>query len=497
MARAFLAQRRLSLIAAQLMSAVADGDTTAVGSEEAPGPSIDNSQAGDDKSDGEANNFPKSQRIAIGGVGALLTTVGSLGLGKWAWRHYPRLVTGGACGVATGGGAAMLAVAVQGGLPRPTAREPSPKRMVRLRLLNDEALLVSDIAALARLRGEKPWPIEVQKALAVADRAGRASQRASAAQRDREVLAEVRQGVADGASGVVMRRRLRPCIFVVDFPPVNRGPRPEAPGGASAVDALAASVNFVLAAAAERDEVLLRLTSPGGSVTSFGLAAAQLQRLRTAGLRLTACVDTVAASGGYMMACVADRIVAAPFAMVGSIGVIAGVPNVHRLLERNEVEFQQVTAGKYKRTVNVLTANTDEGLAKFREEIEEVHDAFKSHVQHWRPGLNVEEVATGEVWFGEGARKLGLIDDLGTSDEVIRCMVQEGFDAVEVGPALPRKTGLLRLLGGIGTLDTFSAALMHQGNTAAAAAERLVRAAAGTRGKPRVEVARPRVDARL
>merc|ERR1711920_1094722 len=141
-------------------------------------------------------------------------------------------------------------------------------------------------------------------------------------------------------------------------------------------------MGFVLASASEHDEVLLRLASPGGAVPTYGLAAAQLQRIRDAGIRLTICVDTVAASGGYMMACVADHVIAAPFAMVGSIGVIAGSPNFHELLERNQVEFTQVTAGKYKRTVNVLTPNTPEGIAKFKEDVEVIHTSFKEHVQH-------------------------------------------------------------------------------------------------------------------
>merc|ERR1712228_111119 len=119
------------------------------------------------------------------------------------------------------------------------------------------------------------------------------------------------------------------------------------------------------------------------------------------------------------MACIANRIVAAPFSSIGSIGVLAGVPNFHRVLDRNEVEFTQVTGGKYKRTVNVLTPNTPEGLAKFRQDVDDIHGAFKSHVAQWRPNLDIEEVATGEVWLGASALERGLVDAVGTSDEEI------------------------------------------------------------------------------
>jgi len=209
-------------------------------------------------------------------------------------------------------------------------------------------------------------------------------------------------------------------------------------------------VSFILAAASEHDEALLRLTSPGGGVATYGLAAAQLQRLRAAGVRLHVCVDTVAASGGYMMACVGNTITAAPFAMVGSIGVIAGVPNFHRILERNEVEFQQITAGKYKRTANILTPNTDEGLAKFREDVETIHEAFKGHVQKCRPQIDVDAVATGEVWLGASALDRGLVDSLGTSEDLIRLKALEGFTIVELSPAKKDKHGLARLLEGLG-----------------------------------------------
>jgi serine protease SohB len=241
---------------------------------------------------------------------------------------------------------------------------------------------------------------------------------------------------------------LRPRLFVFDFKPGEGAEAAMPQSTKSRIELLTASVDFILATASKHDEALLRLTSPGGAVSTYGLAAAQLQRLRDEGVRLTICVDTIAASGGYMMACVGDRIVATPFSMVGSIGVIAGVPNLHKVLERNDVEFVQETAGKYKRTVNMLTPNTDEGRAKFREDINIVHEAFKSHIKENRPSLDVEAIATGEVWLGSQALDKGLVDELGTSDEVIRKRVLSGFDAIQLSKAKEGKKGLAKLLEG-------------------------------------------------
>jgi serine protease SohB len=167
------------------------------------------------------------------------------------------------------------------------------------------------------------------------------------------------------------------------------------------------------------DEVLVCLESGGGLVTAYGLAAAQLARLRAAGLRLTVSIDKVAASGGYMMAAVAEHIVAAPFAIVGSIGVVAQIPNVHRLLQRHDVDIELLTAGQYKRTLTVLGENTQEGRDKFQSQLNETHELFKAFLSEYRPALDLATVATGEYWFGTQALSLGLVDELVTSDEWI------------------------------------------------------------------------------
>jgi serine protease SohB len=188
---------------------------------------------------------------------------------------------------------------------------------------------------------------------------------------------------------------------------------------ASATDSLRQEITTLLSVATPDDQVVLKLESPGGMVHGYGLAASQLQRIKDAQLKLTICVDKVAASGGYMMACLADRLVAAPFAIIGSIGVIASVPNVHKLLKKNDIDYLEITAGEFKRTITPLGEITEAGMTKFRGQIEEVHELFKKHVVSKRPMLDLSRVATGEYWYGQQAKDLDLIDELGTSDDIL------------------------------------------------------------------------------
>lgn len=189
---------------------------------------------------------------------------------------------------------------------------------------------------------------------------------------------------------------------------------------ASETTALREEINAILAVAnAEKDEVLLRLESPGGVVYGYGLAASQLARLKQAGIKLTVAVDKVAASGGYMMACVADKIVSAPFAIIGSVGVVAQMPNIHRLLKKHDVDVEVMTAGEYKRTMTVLGENTEKGKQKFQQELEETHELFKQFVSEHRPNLDIAKIATGEHWFGKQALALNLVDEIATSDDLI------------------------------------------------------------------------------
>ncbi|ELY4606522.1 protease SohB [Cronobacter turicensis] len=208
----------------------------------------------------------------------------------------------------------------------------------------------------------------------------------------------------------------KPTLYVLDF---------KGSIDAHEVTALREEVTAVLAVAKPADEVLLRLESPGGVVHGYGLAASQLQRLRERQIPLTVAVDKVAASGGYMMACVADKIVAAPFAIIGSIGVVAQIPNFNRLLKRNDIDIELHTAGQYKRTLTLLGENTEEGREKFREDLNETHQLFKEFVHSMRPSLDIEAVATGEHWYGVQAQEKGLVDDISTSDDLIIARMQE------------------------------------------------------------------------
>ena len=208
----------------------------------------------------------------------------------------------------------------------------------------------------------------------------------------------------------------KPCVYVLDF---------KGDISASETTALREEVSAIIDVAEAEDEVLLRLESPGGVVYGYGLAASQLARLKSKGIKLTVAVDKVAASGGYMMACVADKIVAAPFAIIGSIGVVAQVPNIHRLLKKHDVDVDVMTAGEFKRTVTVLGENTEKGKQKFQQELEETHQLFKQFVLQNRPHLDIDKIATGEHWFGTQALELKLVDEITTSDDLILDKMKE------------------------------------------------------------------------
>ena len=202
----------------------------------------------------------------------------------------------------------------------------------------------------------------------------------------------------------------KPCIYVLDF---------KGDISASETTALREEISAIINVAKVDDEVLLRLESPGGVVHGYGLAASQLARLKQKGIKLTVSVDKVAASGGYMMACVADKIVSAPFAIIGSIGVVAQIPNIHRLLKKHDVDVDVMTAGEFKRTVTVLGENTEKGKQKFQQELEETHQLFKQFVSQNRPCIDIDKIATGEHWFGQQAIDLKLVDEISTSDDLI------------------------------------------------------------------------------
>ena len=188
---------------------------------------------------------------------------------------------------------------------------------------------------------------------------------------------------------------------------------------ASAVSSLREEITAILMVATKNDEVFVRLESGGGVVHGYGLAASQLMRLRDKNISLTVSVDKVAASGGYMMACVGNRIIAAPFSIIGSIGVIAQIPNFHKVLKKHDVDFDQFTAGEFKRTVTMFGENTEEAKTKFREEIEDIHVLFKDFIVQHRPDVDIVKVSTGESWPGTRALERKLVDELKTSDDYL------------------------------------------------------------------------------
>lgn len=233
------------------------------------------------------------------------------------------------------------------------------------------------------------------------------------------------------------RKKNNQKVYILDF---------KGDTAASAVDNIREEITLILATAkAGCDRVVVRLESPGGMVHGYGLAAAQLVRLRDAGFHLTICVDKVAASGGYMMACIASEIISAPFAVVGSIGVVAQVPNFNRLLKEHHVDFELYTAGQFKRTVTMFGENTPEGKAKFEEELQQTHELFKHFVEKYRPQINMEKVATGEHWYGRDALDLNLVDKLQTSDEyLLGLLPQHDVYVIQTRrkPTLGEKIGL-------------------------------------------------------
>jgi len=202
----------------------------------------------------------------------------------------------------------------------------------------------------------------------------------------------------------------RKRVYVLDF---------DGDVAAEEVSSLREEITTVLSIAEPCDEIILKLESPGGMVHAYGLAASQLQRIKDAKIPLTICVDKVAASGGYMMACLADKLVAAPFAIIGSIGVVVQLPNFHKILKKNEVDYEVISAGEYKRTLSTFGEITDKGRAKVQEDVENIHEIFKQWVKSHRPIVDVSRVATGETWVGMQAKERYLVDELNTSDDVL------------------------------------------------------------------------------
>lgn len=221
---------------------------------------------------------------------------------------------------------------------------------------------------------------------------------------------------------------------------------------ADEVASLREEITAILTLAEPLDEVLLRLESPGGMVHSYGLASSQLLRIKSKQIPLTICVDKVAASGGYMMACLADRLVSAPFAIIGSIGVLVQLPNFHRVLKKNEVDYEIISAGEFKRTLSQFGEITQKGRDKVQEEVETMHDIFKAWIKEHRPSVEIDKIATGETWVGTQAKERYMVDEIKTSDDCIVSACEEA-DVYEVEYELPKS--LQDKIGGVfqGTVE--------------------------------------------
>lgn len=253
--------------------------------------------------------------------------------------------------------------------------------------------------------------------------------------RKKEEKKKIKAEKAQSKKGDGVENERKPHLFVLNF---------KGDISASETAALREEISAIIAVAKADDEVLVCLESPGGMVHSYGLAASQLNRLKKKQIKLTIAVDKVAASGGYMMACVADKIISAPFAIIGSIGVVAQVPNFHRLLKKHDIDVDVMTAGEYKRTVTLLGENTEKGKLKFQQELEETHQLFKQFVAQHRPQVNIEQIATGEHWFGQQALELNLVDEIATSDDLI---IQAIKDRLVLSVKYVMKKSLVQKLG--------------------------------------------------
>ena len=446
-----------------------------------------------------AEQRPSAAVKALGGAGGLAALAG---VGVLGHAHYAD-VAAALCALASNpdvaGGALLGAGALAGcgaaaaasKAPRPpalvsarTGKKPKPSPLAALggraaddddgsagfefHLLNDDAKLRKARSALDELleTGYDALPADARAKLTAAHAKAAKAREAADAEAVAERATFVRDALGeDGGDAADVAAALRPRCFVYDFDTTKKQL-----GSRGAVARLEAVVDLLSAVATRHDELVLRVTSPGGSVSDFGLAASLVLRLRrTTGVGVTAAVDVVAASGGYMLAVCSDRVVAAPFAFVGSVGVITMIPNFHRVLDREKIDFLQFTAGRYKRTVTPVTEATDAAKAKLQSELEEIHGAFKDLVAANRADSDIEAVATGEAWIASLAPP-GVVDELMTSGELLREKMATQ-DVVLVKPARERPRSLLEALNAavLGGLGLAAPASPHERVHAAAA----------------------------
>lgn len=422
----------------------------------------------------EAESERLSRARFVGGVGAIAAGATIAGLHRrrelaTAAVKVARLDVLAAVLVAGGASALLPAMAPQAGLATPFApthrrlAEHDPELQFEFSVLNKK--WQEEVAAMDDELGVSTFwfPERVRTLFDEARKQEREARREELLEREAALEDEIRRGFAEeGLSSQQVLQRLSKTVYVLDFADYEFAVFGSEEIGAEADDTrrpqgivewcafLRDAVGFLCSAASEFDEVVLRLASPGGSVSEYGFAASQLLRLRRANIKVTVCVDSVAASGGYMMCCTADKIVAAPFALLGSIGVVAELPNFNRVLtNRLDVDYLLFTAGKFKRTVHHLAANSQEGMDQFQEELEDIHEAFKTHVTDNRAVVDIEAASTGEAWLATQAKGKGLVDEIMTSDEYLDELEEQGFDIVAMRLRPHERRGGARLLSSL------------------------------------------------
>ena len=289
-------------------------------------------------------------------------------------------------------------------------------------------------------------PKEAVKLLKKAYKKEQKKEKKQDSQKEIEIVGKIREELQKGSTTEEVLKNHSNRIYVLDFSGNIM---------ASQVDQFRDEISFLLQVAQPTDEVVIRLSSPGGAVPNYGLASSQIARLRQRNLKCTVCVDLIAASGGYMMAAVADKIVAAPFAIIGSIGVVAGLPNFHRVLKKHEVDYYLFTAGKYKRTVTPLGEVTEEGQEKMQQDLEAIHESFKKLISDHRTEIDIEEVATGEFWLAQEAKEKGLVDEIQTSDDYLFNKMKD-FEIIEISTEDPRNRLEKLLQGGAAWIRSWS-----------------------------------------
>lgn len=381
----------------------------------------------------EAGVSKKTRRLQSAASGGLALS-GVLLVG---YHYFDAIATAGniGFGLIAAGGVSLLM----------TSKHPISERFWQkssskftFKVINDATLFSAERDQLERtapIMDTETWPLDIQKKLQEYRRRDVRLLKENIMTRRAAMAAALPEPGHEFSSEREALSAMAPRAFVLDYiaPQSSVRQLPDRKDQRSRAELLGEEVSMLIACASKRDVVIINLSSPGGSVIEYGLAASHLLRLKKAGIRSIVTVDKVAASGGFMMACCADEIVAAPFAYLGSIGVIAELPNFHRVLNKNDVDYFMFTAGKFKRTVSLFNEVTSDGKDKFQDQLESIHTAFKQHVYEQRGKvMDVDKVATGEAWLALQCKEYGLVDRLGTSWDVIKEMADGGFDVIKV-----------------------------------------------------------------